>query len=691
MESPQIYIEWNDALAKHFFSPENIGQPIYLSVDDELIGRLGDVEMFIWAVKRGPPLISKSDSLCDKAYQLYQDWKKSKSKYEYPPYVAYLCLFVLAASREDERFAKHAYYPKLRNLIGEALEGGALHHFYDMFELWDDLEHWANLEKKGELGLFEARVVGSWFHVGIPIAQVILSPSERASLPIIFSRSGLDPASSPSDIQLASLVCNNDDGLLRNRTKRILQNPELDESAYEILLQTLRDELENWDGSIEEPDESVAITRKKTIGGLRLCLKLDGIASIAATSLRCRLNNRESPDDKLEFRSKNTGEILIAFEDTLGWSSELSLDTTGGVMDASLLRWTESFEIEEERLGWRFRTSTDPVRIFKSAVSEGLRGLVEVQSIPQNEMFYIACHANAHRTVEDWLLKDCKGMKQIPLTRGLPLGWKFFEVGSVVTVERISKVYPNLSFSQALRIVFRGGVHSSYGNNYFAFCPPLIELEGCSGNELVSCNGIELKPAPSVSSKYILPDNLPVDQMLKIEVRKDGNGGDPIARRSFTLTWHFDLEPYSETVMAVDRFGSSMPRPNNISDFVSGALVNSNLIADYSYPIAPESFRAESVVLLGAEPGQIVTWPKENITNEWKPIWAIAVSRKHGTATFCGLELVEPLNTGNANRSSTELKGWKEYLWHWRKRITSPRLPKLQRLWRRYIDVAKNV
>lgn len=691
MEAPQIYIEWNDALARHFFRPENPGQPVYLSVDDELIGRLGDVGMFIWAVKHGPSFAhNSSDSLCVKAFHLYEDWKKSRSRYEYPPYLAYLCLFVLAASREDDRFAKHAYYPKLRDLLGETLEGGALPSFYRMYELWDDLEHWANREKKGELGLFEVRMAGSWFHVGIPIAQVILSPSERASLPAIFGRSGLDPASSPSDIQLASLVCNNDDGLLRNRTKRMLQRPELDESAYEILLQTLRDELENWDGSIEEPDENVAATRKKTIGGLRLCLKLNRVASSAEASLRCRLNNRECPDDKLELRSKSTGKILIAFEDTLGWSSELSLDTTGQVMDASLLRWTEAFEIEEERLGWRFRTSTDPVRIFKSAVSEGLPGLIEVQSIPKNETFYIACHASATRTVEDWLLKDCKGTKLIPITGGLPLSWKLFEINSVMTVDRISEVYPNLSFSQIMRIVFRGGVRSSYGNSYFASCPPKIELEGCSGNEIVSCNGIELNPVPEVSSEYVLPDSLPVDQMLKIEVKKVRNG-DPVARRSLILTWQFNLEPSPEDAIAIDRFGSALSQPNNISDFVSGALVTSNLLSDYSYQIAPESFGGKSVVLLGAEPGQIVTWPQEHIAIEWKPVWAITVKRKRGAATFCGVELVEPLNTGGADRSSAELKEWREYLWHWRKRITPPRQPKLQRLWRKYIEFAKNV
>jgi hypothetical protein len=144
-------------------------------------------------------------------------------------------------------------------------------------------------------------------------------------------------------------------------------------------------------------------------------------------------------------------------------------------------------------------------------------------------------------------------------------------------------------------------------------------------------------------------------------------------------------------MMAIDHFGSALPQQSNIFDFVSGAWVSSNMLADYSYSIVPESFGGKLVVLLGAKPGQIVTWPKEQIVNEWKPVWAIAVNRKRGAATFCGAELVEPLNTGGFDRSSAEFNEWKEYLWHWRKRITPPRQPKLQRLWRKYIEFAKNV
>jgi hypothetical protein len=57
-------------------------------------------------------------------------------------------------------FAPHAYYPRLRTLLGEPSVVGAYPWFDRMLELWDDLERWASSDQAGRLGNFVASIAG---------------------------------------------------------------------------------------------------------------------------------------------------------------------------------------------------------------------------------------------------------------------------------------------------------------------------------------------------------------------------------------------------------------------------------------------------------------------------------------------------------------------------------------------------
>src|SRR5438132_12245691 len=105
------------------------GKPVHLCVDRDAIvqaGRRfsGDVEGFLSTVKEGPPWATHR-GLCQRALQTLEGWRDRDLRY--PPYIAYLTLFVLAAGVEGE-FAPHAYYPRLRSLLGEG-PGGVLPSF----------------------------------------------------------------------------------------------------------------------------------------------------------------------------------------------------------------------------------------------------------------------------------------------------------------------------------------------------------------------------------------------------------------------------------------------------------------------------------------------------------------------------------------------------------------------------------
>lgn len=182
------YLSWNDLIASCFFRPEMGGRTVHLYVTEELIADLGqsngaDFQDFIEAIKIGPPWVTRQ-GLCQKALQSMRNWRQRRLFY--PPYIGYLALFVLAAGREGD-FATHAYYPRLRTLIGEEPSTGQYPSFSQMRELWDDLEHWSNEDKSGELGIFNSNIAGKRIHIGLPIIQTFLTEQELKALPAIFA------------------------------------------------------------------------------------------------------------------------------------------------------------------------------------------------------------------------------------------------------------------------------------------------------------------------------------------------------------------------------------------------------------------------------------------------------------------------------------------------------------------------
>ena len=166
------YLRWNNAIAEHFFNPDMAGRSVHLYVNSRLIseleGELGAIAgSFIDAVHEGP-LWTTRQGICQRALQACQGWRARGL--DYPPYIAYLGLFVLAGGTDGD-FDPNAYYPRLRELLGDP-GGGMVPSFNRMQELWDDLETWSGLDRAGELGLFHARTIGGHVHVGYPLAPV---------------------------------------------------------------------------------------------------------------------------------------------------------------------------------------------------------------------------------------------------------------------------------------------------------------------------------------------------------------------------------------------------------------------------------------------------------------------------------------------------------------------------------------
>ena len=300
-DSQSAFLRWNDRIAGHFFKAEVAGQPVVLFVNESVLQEVGEQfgsgpEDFVQAVRAGPPWLSGySEALCRKALYTMQGWRRRDLPF--PPYIAYLALFVYAAGVSGD-FPEYAYYPRLRNLL-DLPHGSTLPGFDRMLELWDDLEQWSVVDKRGELGLFEARITGKWIHVGVPLAQTVLSAEERELLPGIFAEANLDPEAIPTNIELAQTLRRFGASLLRRRTLGVLQS-EGDE-MYDVLLDTVVGELMTWDGRVEVATEEI---RSGIYSSLKLCLELEPLSSSCSTYLRATLPDEFPKGCTLNSRSR---------------------------------------------------------------------------------------------------------------------------------------------------------------------------------------------------------------------------------------------------------------------------------------------------------------------------------------------------------------------------------------------------
>ena len=679
------YKAWNDALAARFFNEEMAGRNVHLYVNQDLItdvGRgLSDAGEFRAAVAGYPQALTfNGERICHRAYSECRRWRTRKSGL--PSYMGYLCFFVLA-SGTDGNFAPHAYYPRLWELMGYKGRTGMVPHFSHMWELWDDLEDWSAFEKQGELGIFQSRSIGAFIHVGYPLSQAILVERERQALPRVFYEARLDPASTHPAGEIAmALRSSTAKQELRPRTVRIAESPQ--NELHRALIDAAREELATWDGKVIGVRLGIS-QRAEALAGLRLCIELDSVAGIAKSFIRCKLNH-EYPEAGLLL---NRG--LLAEEDVNGWSLPITTVATREIYDASELDWRTDVTMRCMSPSYRLQLKGYPVRIFASAMPEGISGLVDTHTLPLGQSFYLCYPEAAWPGLETWATTQCQGFQDLNITQGLPKSWRLARVEAAIGDEAVRTGFPTLTFQSELRLSLVGGIRSGNGNNFFFFAPPSAVLVGGASDTAVYCND-ELLSSQEIDGVYSLPQSLPIGARINLEAR---SGQSTLAKQSLFLTSDFGL-PTGEPEMFVDFMGGSI-EPCEVKASIAGVYIKGQGTAvgrsaaeefeDLEYEIG----RIQGF-LLGTGPGQIVSWPSEPFPGNWTPTWAVTKrGPKKWAAVFIGEMLEEKSVEVAVTPTHRKVKGWKEVAWHWRKRIVLPERPDQKILWRQIQEQARRV
>ena len=480
LQACRDYLRWNDALASHFFNAENAGQRVHLQVDEDLVGEVGrslcgELSDLIEATLGGPPWVTPA-VICQQALQACDGWRSRGCPY--PPYVAYLSIFVLAASVEGE-FAPHAYYPRLRSLLGME-QGSMLPHFDRMLELWDDLETWSVRDRNGELGVFEAVISGGWIHVGLPLAQAILTTGERRGLPRLFDAADLDPTTVPTTSEFVAALRAHGTGALRARTMALLATGAGSE-ATRALIDAVADEFASWSGEVPA-DSPGAGPARLVLGRLRICLALDPVARRAAVTIRAN-SNRSFPEEPLRLTSGQQ-EVARCEAATPGWSDPLTDPGSGDQVRPLPAEWSDGIRLSDRSQHWDLRLPPAQVRVFAEGAPSGLPGLVEIHRVPRSREFYVAFVNSVWPALQAWA-EGCPGWRLLGSVEGLPPSWQlgFAERAREAGPER----FPAVAFADRLRLRFVGGLRSAAGNTYFPFALPAVQIEGGSGDEELWC------------------------------------------------------------------------------------------------------------------------------------------------------------------------------------------------------------
>lgn len=689
------YEDWNSILLNRFFNTDMAGREVIIFADPETIDSIGSeygegYETFCNTVKHAPHG-AENDGICRKALASARGWRERGLAY--PPYFAYLVLFVSAATIEGD-FDGKAYYPRLRQVLDEEPIIGTYPSFEKMDGLWQDLETWSVVDQREISGRFTKRVRGGWAHVGIPLAQVIISESERNLLHQFFFEEGFDPADPPSEVVLERKLKNWGRTYLSHRTIALLNSTDaalqgLRSAVTELVAADLRE----WDSTYILPtgadEPRGGGDQGEIIAWGHICLKVDHFEGEVIPSLRVKAK-QQFPDGGLSFNYN--GEILGCLSSGIeGWSTKV-LKGEGSdrkTFDPSQFDWLTGITLTDNIEAWTVHVKGQKVRVFLQGQggAEGLSDWVELQRVSLGSRYLICSHTSVSEEVSSWGTVGNLSFRQLSLT-GLPPDWVLFEVNGIQTS------FPGcdaLVLPQTTKFHIEGGVHVGRTNQYLAIAPPNIILDsGLDGGDLF-VNNQPLAGKESEVGVFSLPSNLPAETRLTIELRRAD--GSLVQKRDIFLIAP-EIPTLPDKLIMKDKFGKIIGQ-----SMVEGepmGIIGVKPVGLHIPPISAEhlpTYLSHRIFFIGRVVGQIVEWPDQGLPKTWQPVWAVAKEGRRWQVYFCGSESAADMTP---LRETTPIppkdrKRWKRQLYNKRDEISPPKFRQHQILWGQYRRFAKGV
>lgn len=517
--SGSLYVRWNNALGEHFFNSRAASQQVWLTASPQLLDEVGaplgsSTSGLVAALLAGPPWDPAPGALCRNALAAKDSWRaRSRPQPPFPLHLAYLCLFAAAGATGDRATRVNAYYPRLRKLAG--LPGsGTPPLFSRMTELWEDLERWS-ADQDGALGVFRAAGVGQQRHIGLPIAQNLITPAERRALPQAYEAAGLRHGPPPDPAGLADALQRSSSPALKRL--RGLLGPATPTRDRELLLGLLAESLRLWReqtqhaaparpaGAAQPRPDARPVAPPPERGRLALAARLDRAAEQIQVTLRLHLE--PFPAAPMQLRTA-AGAALSCDEQASGWSTPLS-GPAGEQWEASALDWRAGATLTATGLRFRSPLPAGPLRVLQPGQPQGLPHLLETHELAAGQQAVLLAHDSCWPAVRDWAATGAAGtdFRELP-TAGLPAGWRLASAARCPDPSALRPLLTWLPGPSPPRLLLDGGLRTGDGaqHSYLDWARPTVRLAGGTGRETLTARGLTLPG--SADGRHRLPPQL---------------------------------------------------------------------------------------------------------------------------------------------------------------------------------------
>ncbi|MCT7963465.1 hypothetical protein NG791_22575 [Laspinema sp. D1] len=250
------YQQWNQAIASYFTSGIPRGTRVYLSVDDDILDRIGgefDLELNAdtWGDDFRAAVTKKV--IVDDRLDLQR--LQSISSKRPPPGIAFLGLCVLAASEmaEEDEISDRDYFRQLRKVLGLSDYGRPPGmEFGDKAEepLWKDWNRWLSRQRFESTAHRGPR--GPRTYINYPISQALLRRTDKDRLRTLFAEKSW--SAQWDDTTLLAHLCREAQGLSKH-LKNLLESRE----RYKAVAKAIHEVYEQWrDEGCPPPSERTA-------------------------------------------------------------------------------------------------------------------------------------------------------------------------------------------------------------------------------------------------------------------------------------------------------------------------------------------------------------------------------------------------------------------------------------------------
>jgi hypothetical protein len=321
------YKDCNSALNNVFFDGRHAGQPVYLTLDNDMrdeVGRQLDVEPGLveaaicrrvgdWLEKRGNPYHTTVSAM--------ELWRRAGMKSQ-PFFTAVLFCLSHAATimAAEELFAANNYYIRLSQVTGIERQRLSQHgNATDM--LWSALRDWLVLNNFG-LGKPTAVATTTWKYVGKAISQAVVRASDRELFHDLFERYGFSGSES---ISLKEMEFYLSHWIVGSKANSRLRNAWARSELRERVVEAALAQLSKWSSG----DAGTTTGPLALAGSTRLSLLANLVQRFPRQVLELHLGRMASDDSAGPFKMEGESHEFFMASDRFGGYSTLSPSPLG--------------------------------------------------------------------------------------------------------------------------------------------------------------------------------------------------------------------------------------------------------------------------------------------------------------------------------------------------------------------------